>query len=96
MDVRPMLETINTREPASQSDMPRSVSKIKAGMRFNEEEATRRPAPEKIIVLDDMITTGATYVACKELLMERFGEIPVYGLFIVRRVPLRSFEGLET
>jgi len=36
-----------------------------------------------------------TYVACKELLMEYFGDIEVYGLFIVRRVPLKPFEEYE-
>lgn len=90
VDVRPILETISTREQASQSDAARSVSKLKANTRINEEEAARLPTPKKIIVLDDMVTTGSTYIACKNLLMERFGNIKVYGLFIVRRVPLES------
>ena len=95
VDVRPILETISTREPASQSDTARSVSNLKANTRINEEEATRLPAPKKIIVLDDMVTTGSTYVACKELLIERFRNIRVYGLLIVRRVPLEPFEKHE-
>lgn len=94
VDVRPILETIDTREQASQSAATRSVRKLKENIRINEEEAARLPAPKKIIVLDDMVTTGSTYIACKELLMEHFENIRVYGLFIVRRVPLESpFEG---
>ncbi|MCY4611747.1 MAG: hypothetical protein OXC38_08635 [Gammaproteobacteria bacterium] len=58
IDVRPILETITTREPASQSDTARSVSRLKANIRINEEEAARLPAPKQIIVLDDMVTTG--------------------------------------
>ena len=95
VDVRPILETITTREPASQSDTARSVRRLKTNIRLNEEEAARLPTPKQIIVLDDMVTTGSTYVACKELLMERFGNIEVYGLFIVRRVPLEPFEELS-
>ena len=96
VDVRSILETIDTRKPASQSDIARSVDRLKANTRINEEEAARLPAPKQIIVLDDMVTTGSTYVACKELLMEHFGNIRIYGLFIVRRVPLEPpFEGHE-
>lgn len=94
VDVRPILETIDTRERASQSAATRSVRKLKENIRINEEEAARLPAPKKIIILDDMVTTGSTYIACKELLMKHFENIRVYGLFIVRRVPLESpFEG---
>ena len=96
VDVRSILETASTRERASQSDTSRSVDRLKANTRINEEEAARLPTPKKIIVLDDMVTTGSTYIACKELLMEHFGDIRVYGLFIVRRVPLEApFEGHE-
>lgn len=81
IDARPVLETIQARDRANLGDEPRSVDALKANMR-------RRQIPERLIILDDMITTGATYVACRDLLIERLGDIRVFGLFVVRRVPL--------
>lgn len=39
-----------------------------------------------IIIFDDVITTGAHYKAIKELILERFPQKRVIGLFIARRV----------
>ncbi len=88
VDARPILETIETRVPMSRSTSFRSPQLIKASMRVNEEVVALRQVAKALIVLDDMITTGTTFVACKELLKERFGDVQVYGIFIVRRVPL--------
>ena len=41
---------------------------------------------ETIIVFDDVVTTGAHYKAIKELILERFPQKRVIGLFIARRV----------
>jgi len=40
----------------------------------------------KIILVDDVITTGAHFVACKKLLKEMFPESEISGIFIARRV----------
>ncbi len=88
VDARPILETVETRIPASQSASVRSPKLIKANIRVNEEVVALRQVAKELIVLDDMITTGSTFVAGKELLKERFGDVQVYGIFIVRRVPL--------
>ena len=95
MDARPILETVLSRIPASLSENSRSVDGIKANTRIDESEVELRPVSKTIIFIDDMITTGATFVACKSLLIERFGNVQVYGLFIVRRVPLDSSEDFE-
>jgi phosphoribosylpyrophosphate synthetase len=42
------------------------------------------PAGRKIILVDDVITTGAHFVACKILLNEQFPETKVIGLFVAR------------
>jgi len=36
-------------------------------------------------LLDDMITSGAHFIACKDLLVERFPEIRIAGLFWSRK-----------
>lgn len=88
IDARPVLETIQARDRASLGDEPRSVDALKANLRIVDAQVRRRQVPERLVILDDMITTGATYVACRDLLIERFGDIRVFGLFVVRRVPL--------
>ena len=50
-------------------------------------EETADPNPERIIVVDDMLTTGAHFKASQRVLQRRFPQVPVIGLFIARRVP---------
>jgi predicted amidophosphoribosyltransferase len=46
-----------------------------------------QPAPQMIAVLDDVITTGAHFVAARNLLQREFPDTKIVGLFIARRVP---------
>lgn len=41
---------------------------------------------ERIILLDDMVTTGCSFRACKDLLLDQYPGRSVYGLFVSRRV----------
>ena len=45
----------------------------------------RRPVPEEVILVDDILTTGATLDACAEVLMAA-GSRTVYGFTIAREV----------
>jgi adenine/guanine phosphoribosyltransferase-like PRPP-binding protein len=38
-------------------------------------------------VVDDLITTGAHFVAVRNMLRREFPDIKIVGLFIARRVP---------
>jgi len=46
-----------------------------------------QPAPQIIAVVDDVITTGAHFVAIRNLLRREFPDTKIVGLFIARRVP---------
>jgi predicted amidophosphoribosyltransferase len=46
-----------------------------------------QPAPQLIAVVDDVITTGAHFVAARNLLRREFADTKFVGLFIARRVP---------
>ena len=42
--------------------------------------------PSLILLFDDMIVTGTHFVACKQLLQERFPNARIVGVFITRRI----------
>jgi predicted amidophosphoribosyltransferase len=44
-----------------------------------------KPPPEKIIIFDDMITAGAHFRACKNILQRLFPEAKIIGVFFTRR-----------
>jgi hypothetical protein len=51
------------------------------------EEAIAEPAPRSIGIFDDVLTTGRHFKAVQAILRERFPDIPIVGVFVVRRVP---------
>ena len=48
--------------------------------------ALARLPGEFIFIVDDVLTTGAHFVAAKSLLKRQFPETPVMGVFVARRV----------
>ncbi|MFC1353924.1 MAG: phosphoribosyltransferase [gamma proteobacterium symbiont of Clathrolucina costata] len=49
---------------------------------------------QTVLLVDDMLTTGTHFKACKQLLIEAYPGIQVIGLFITRRVFINPFEDL--
>ncbi|MDI1352270.1 MAG: hypothetical protein PSV35_05800, partial [bacterium] len=45
------------------------------------------PKPKAIVIFDDVITTGASFKAAKEILNTSFPKIPSIGIFIARNIP---------
>lgn len=54
-----------------------------------------RPRPQKIIVFDDMITAGAHFRACKNMLQKKFPDTEIIGVFFTRRTFLSDYEEEE-
>jgi hypothetical protein len=46
-----------------------------------------KPPPQKILVVDDVLTTGAHFKAAKRILSDEFPAATIVGCFIARRVP---------
>jgi|SRR5580704_6445622 hypothetical protein len=44
------------------------------------------PLPTSLVIVDDVLTTGAHFKAMKRLLNEAFPEVPIIGVFVARRV----------
>lgn len=52
---------------------------------YTVDEQFAEPLPDKLVVVDDVLTTGAHYRAMHNVLSERFPSVPVIGVFIARR-----------
>ena len=91
--IRPA-KPVDARELVVQSvstpSMHRSVKRLRpqelAELYFIDEELAE-PMPAALVIVDDLLTTGAHFKAAKLVLTNRFPEVPVIGLFIARRVP---------
>lgn len=64
---------------------PQQIKKL-----YQLDEGLTDPAPSLIVVVDDVLVTGAHFWAAKSILSDRFPDTPIVGLFIARRVPETS------
>ena len=55
--------------------------------RYRLDDALATPRPKSIAIVDDVLTTGAHFLAASSLLAARFPTVEIVGLFIARRVP---------
>lgn len=83
-DVRCLLETAIARQQAKRADQRPTVDELVASMRVAQE--LLHPAPDGIILLDDIITSGTTFKAAQRLLVPLFPNVKFVGLFVARRV----------
>ncbi len=90
VNVRPLLETIRERQPAHQSGQRSTLKELEDGIRICEEHLGDLPDIEQIVLLDDLLVTGATFVVCRKKLLEHLPAANVFGLFVARRVLQRS------
>lgn len=51
------------------------------------DDALCTPSPERIAIVDDVLTTGAHFRAVQLTLKEKFPAVDIVGLFVARRVP---------
>lgn len=82
-DVRDLLHTITSRTPTHNSGTRPSIAELEANISVNQSLITN--IKSRIFILDDLITSGAQYVAVRNILQRTFGDIKITGLFICRR-----------
>lgn len=63
-----------------------TVAQLLEAYQINEDVAA--PTPTAIAIVDDMLTAGKHYRAMHTVLRARFPDVPLFGLFIARRVTL--------
>ena len=54
---------------------------------YRVDESVAEPKPTALVVVDDVLTTGAHFKAAQSVLVDRFPGVSVFGLFVARRVP---------
>lgn len=84
LDIRPLLRQRESVEAAHQGGPRLGPDQLEDLLEVDEEHA--EPAPTTIAVLDDVLTTGAHFVAAERVLRERFGDVTVVGLSVARVV----------
>jgi hypothetical protein len=82
-EVREILSQAVSTDAVHLQDQSRDVDAL--AQNFEVDEACCTPAPSKIAILDDVLTTGAHFRAAKRVLRERFSAAHIIGLFIARR-----------
>ncbi len=84
IDVRELVEQFESIEAAHTTTNRPTPASLQAIYRVAEECST--PAPRALVIFDDVLTTGAHFIAMKASLQERFGtDVPIIGLFLARR-----------
>jgi hypothetical protein len=85
VDVRELiLQPVSTAAVHDRDDRP-TPAELEAG--YVIDRSLLQPKPQLIAVLDDMVTTGAHFVAMRNMLRREFPETKIVGIFITRRVP---------
>jgi len=86
-DVRQLVIQNGSYEPSSQAAL-RGGERMHADdliALYAIDEAIAAPAPRRIFIVDDVLTTGSHFVAMKTVLRRRYPEAWIGGLFIARR-----------
>jgi predicted amidophosphoribosyltransferase len=84
IDVRELVIQTASTEAAHESSVRPSVEDLLAIYQINEDLTAR--APNRIGIIDDVLTAGTHYRAMHTLLRARFPAIQIVGMFVARRV----------
>jgi len=84
VDVREVLFTHSERGALHASNDQRDMLALRQSISIRME--LTNPIPTQVILLDDMLTTGCSFKACKSILAAIWPTAPFYGIFVARRV----------
>lgn len=95
-DIRELLVQKETRERAAHDGDrlgPDELEKL-----YRVDAKLSKPAPKRLALFDDLLVTGASFVAAKRVLQAKFPGIEVIGFFLARRAlpdPAQFFEIID-
>ncbi len=85
LDVRELIVQPASTQPAHGTDDRPAPQDIEA--LYQVDVALAHSPRDVILIVDDVLTTGAHFVAAKSMLTRQFPTTPVVGVFVARRVP---------
>ena len=85
LDVREIIVQKTSTIAAHESEERPTPAQIEQFYEFK--KLQNKPTPELIAIVDDVLTTGAHFIAVKNILSKHFPKVGIFGLFIARRVP---------
>ncbi|WP_146217414.1 hypothetical protein [Chitinophaga sp. S165] len=92
-DVRELIAAVRDMEASHRSGENRpKLEDLIANYRLDEAEC--KNITKKIVLVDDVVTAGSHFKACKRLIQDRLPNVEVAGLFIARRVVDDPFKEL--
>ena len=93
VDIRELVAQKESLDAAHESDTRPTVDELLAIYKIN--EAVADPAPNRIAIVDDVLTAGTHFKAMKATLEGRFPGVQIVGFFIARRVLPDLFEEFD-
>lgn len=96
LDIRELLSQTGTREAAAHDGERLGPDQLAALYRVDKKLS--KPSPSAIGIFDDLLVTGASFVAARRVLQTHFPEAKIYGIFLARRAlpdPAQFFENLD-
>lgn len=86
LDVRDCLSFDGRHVASHETNARPSIDDLYAALHFDAEAGRPADRPGEIVLFDDMLTTGAHFVAASRKLAEFFPGVPITACFIARRV----------
>ena len=85
-DVRSLVVQTASTEAAHEADHGERITVDKLVGVYAIDEHLCTPAPTAFWIIDDVLTAGTHFRAMQIVLSQRFPDVPIYGIFIARRV----------
>jgi predicted amidophosphoribosyltransferase len=95
LDIRDCLSFTGKYAASQETDDRPTPDELFAELSFDEAASKTNQQPDAIFLFDDMLTTGAHYVAATRMLVQRFPGFQIIGNFVARRIVPNPFEALE-
>lgn len=98
LDIRDCLSFSGKYAASHETDDRPTPDELLAELSFDPAAGKQNDQPGVIFLFDDMLTTGAHYLAAMRKLSQHFPGVPVIGNFIARRIvpdPFADFEDLD-
>ena len=83
LGTRELIRATVTRMARHSGDARRDPRELQATLQINESQTA--PPPNHIFLIDDVITTGCSFMVCKRMLVGRFPGVKITGMFVARR-----------